>query len=491
MIAGYLLESTLEISAARAPGHTALVCGTAHFAYGEIDAWANSLAHALIASGVRRGDRVAKWLENSPGAVSAIFATLKAGAVFVPVNPSTKRDKLEFLLADSGASALVTGAGKFHPSGVAVLTPDDADGYPSTPPAKQAIDRDLAAIIYTSGSTGRPKGVMLTHLNMMSAANSIAAYLENTASDVIISVLPLSFDYGLYQVFLSFQAGAKLVLERGFAYPFQAIEAIQRERVTGFPLVPTISAVLLKMDLRKFDLSSLRYITNTASALPPAHIARLRELLPSVKLFSMYGLTECKRVSYLPPEEIDRRPGSVGRAMPNVEVWIEDECGERLPNGCTGELVVRGSNVMSGYWNRPEETAQVLKPGPLPDERVLHTGDLFRTDDEGYLYFVARKDDIIKCRGEKVSPREIENALSSMPGIAEVAVIGVPDAILGEAIWAFIAAGGGLTPRDVLRYCAGILEEYLVPQCVEILPELPKSPNGKVDKHELVRRANP
>jgi acyl-CoA synthetase (AMP-forming)/AMP-acid ligase II len=243
------------------------------------------------------------------------------------------------------------------------------------------------------------------------------------------------------------------------------------------------------MDLSKYSFPALRYITNTAAALPPAHISRLRALFPDVQIFSMYGLTECKRVSYLPPEQIDLRPASVGRGMPNEEVYLIDEAGNRLAPGNTGELVVRGSNVMKGYWNLPEETAKMLKPGPLPGEMVLHTGDLFRTDSEGYLYFVGRKDDIIKCRGEKVSPREIENVLCTMPEVREAAVIGVPDPLLGEAVVAFVALREGAVMRDreILRFCAAHLEEYLVPQRVRVVEALPKSLNGKVDKHELAR----
>jgi long-chain acyl-CoA synthetase len=494
MIQTYLLDSFLETSALNYPTKTALVCGTARLTYREIDEWSNRLAHTLIAAGVDRGARVAIWLDNSPEAAAAIFAILKADAVFVQVNPGTKPDKLKYILSDCGTKILITSARKAEGvelQGVRIVQPDAVESMPATAPAKLSIDLDLAAIIYTSGSTGKPKGVMLTHLNMISAANSITGYLENTSSDIILNVLPLSFDYGLYQLLMAFKVGATLVLERGFVYPFQLIETIIREKVTGLPIVPTISAVLLQMDLSKFEFPSLRYITNTAAALPLSHIARLSALFPAVKLFSMYGLTECKRVSYLPPDQIDIRPGSVGRGMPNEEVYVVDDRGVRVGPDVVGELIVRGSNVMKGYWNLPEETSKMLKPGPLPGEMVLYTGDLFRADAEGYLYFVGRRDDIIKCRGEKVSPREIENVLFAMPELVEAAVVGAPDPILGEAIWAFVVPRDGAAPcpRDVLRHCAANLEEYLVPQRVEIVTSLPKSPNGKIDKNELSRRA--
>jgi acyl-coenzyme A synthetase/AMP-(fatty) acid ligase len=319
------------------------------------------------------------------------------------------------------------------------------------------------------------------------ASLSILTYLKNTADDVVINVLPLAFDYGLYQLLMTFRFGGRLVLERGFTYPAAALQRIQAERVTGLPLVPTIAAMLLQMDLGKFDLSSLRYLSNTGQALPVEHIKRLREVVPHVAIYSMYGLTECKRVSYLPPDQIDVRPGSIGRGMPNEEIYIVDDTGKRLGPGETGELVVRGANVMKGYWERPEDTERTYRPGPLPYERVLYTGDLMRMDDEGYYYFVGRKDDIIKSRGEKVSPREVENALHACAGVAEAAVIGVPDALLGQAIKAFVVTkpGASLTAKDVQRHCAAHLEDFMVPKHIEFLAELPKGATGKIDKKSL------
>ena len=495
-----LVEEFLEESARLHPGKTALVCGERRLTYGEIDEASNRLAHALVEQGVRRGDRVAIQLENSVEAVLAIFATLKAGAVFLVLHSTTKVDKLLYVLNDSRAAALFTDATRLariraratetpHLRAVFasiedVLRRTDA---PSGPPPKRRIDLDLAALIYTSGSTGGPKGVMLTHLNVVSAATSITTYLESRPEDVVLSVLPLSFDYGLYQVLMAFKVGATLVLERSFAYPYAVIETLVREKVKVFPIVPTMAAVLLQMDLGNFDLSRLRTLTNTAAVLPTEHIRGLRTLFPQAKLFSMYGLTECKRVSYLPPDQLDHRPTSVGRGMPNQEVSIVDDAGRRVGPGVVGELVVRGSHVMKGYWDRPEETARVLKPGSFPGERVLYTGDLFRMDEEGYLYFVGRKDDIIKSRGEKVSPREVEDVLCSLAGVAEAAVVGVPDPVLGQAIKAVVALreGARLTVLDLRRHCARHLEDFSVPQVVEIRSSLPRTSNGKTSKREL------
>jgi acyl-CoA synthetase (AMP-forming)/AMP-acid ligase II len=365
---------------------------------------------------------------------------------------------------------------------------DFLNPQPVTRNLQPNIDLDLATIIYTSGSTGNPKGVMLTHLNMISAATSITSYLENIPEDIIIDILPLSFDYGLYQVLMAFKFGGTVVLEKSFTYPYEVIKQMVKERVTGFPGVPTIFAILLQMeDFKRYGLSSLRYITNTAASLPVEHIQRLRTIFPQARLYSMYGLTECKRVSYLPPEELDHRPSSVGRGMPNEEVWVVDEKGNRVGPGVVGELVVRGSNVMRGYWGDPETTERVLKPGPLPGEKVLYTGDLFKMDEEGFLYFVGRKDDMIKTRGERVSPKEVENAIYGLEGVVEVAVIPVSDDILGQAIKAFVVQRNGypMTEKDVLRQCKKELEEFAIPKYIEFRASLPKTSSGKIDKLAL------
>jgi len=509
-----LLQDFFENTARRLPAKTALVSDGARHTYESLLARVEQLARLLRARGVQRGDRVALFLDNGVDMVAGVYATLRIGAAFMPVNPLTKRDKLAYLLNDSRASALLTdgslraiweGALEANatvhtclvarkPAETARL-PERCLPWPG-PDARlegesvepRTIDQDLASIIYTSGSTGEAKGVMLTHLNMVSAMRSVSGYLGLREDDVIICVLPLAFDYGLYQVLMAFAVGATVVLERSFAFPHKVLEAIARERVTVFPGVPTIFSLLMAMkELQAYDLSALRMITNTAAALPEEHIRRLRARFPQAALFSMYGLTECKRVTYLPPEQLDIRPTSVGRGMPNEEVWLVDESGRRLPNGSTGELVIRGSHVMRGYWEKPAETAKRLRPGPLPGEMVLYSGDLFRTDDQGWLYFVARKDDIIKSRGEKVSPREVENAICSLDGVREAAVIGVPDEVLGEAVKAFIVLedGRALTERDVIRHCLGHLENFMAPKHVEFVAELPKTDTGKVRKTGL------
>jgi long-chain acyl-CoA synthetase len=298
--------------------------------------------------------------------------------------------------------------------------------------------------------------------------------------------LPLSFDYGLYQLIMVFLYSGTLVLERSFAYPSAILQRMEVEKVTGFPGVPTVFSLLLKIDLTPYDLSCLRYLSNTAAALPVSHIQQIRQKFPWATLYSMYGLTETKRTLYLPPDQLDIRPDSVGIAIPGTEVWLVDEQGNRLPPGSTGELVVRGRHVMRGYWNDPEATLKRYRPGTLPGERLCYTGDIFRMDSEGYLYFLARKDDVIKSRGEKVPPKEVENVLYAIPGVIEAAVIGVDDPILGQAIKAFLVLDGvDLTEAEVLRYCRSHMEDFMVPHVIEFREELPKTSSGKVTKQGL------
>lgn len=504
------VERFLQDSARRCPDKVALVTGGARLSYGDVDTLSDRLAGALSSRGVERGDRVVLFMENCREAVVGIFAVLKAGAVLCPVNASTKPDKLAYLLNHCRATALLTQA-RLLPAAKAALArapsvaltvatggaEDAAEALSldavlaaSAPrPNRPGIDLDLAMLIYTSGSTGRPKGVMMTHQSVVAAAASITSYLENTADDVILSALPISFDYGLYQVLMAAKVGATLVLEKSFAYPRLIFGTMAAERVTGFPMVPMMAAIMLQQkDLGRGAFAHLRYITSTAAALPPAHIARLQQLFPHVKLYSMYGLAECKRCTFMPPDELRRRPSSVGIPIPNTEAFVIDENGERAPPGVVGELVVRGAHVMKGYWEDPEATSRVLRPGPHPWEKLLHTGDLFRADADGYLYFVGRRDDIIKSRGEKVSPKEVENVLYALPGVREAAVVGVPDPILGMAIKAIlvVAPDANLEAKDVIRHCGRHLEDFMMPKFLEFRDELPKTESGKINRRRLV-----
>lgn len=505
-----LVHEFLEQSADRLPDKVALVCDGQRLTYAEVEAQANRLANALRAQGVQRGDRVALYLPNCLELAIGIFAALKAGCAFVPINHTTKFDKCAYILNNCQARVLITNGrqallarqlaevlpllktiilaspiGEAEAGDFLSYNAIQAD-YGEQRPAKVNIDLDLACLIYTSGSTGDPKGVMSDHSNVVFAASSIIEYLGNVENDITIALLPLSFDYGLYQLLMTFKFGGTLILEKGFTYPAAILKRMEEEGVTGFPGVPTIYAVLLKMDFSPYDLSSLRYLTNTAAALPPSHITEIRAKFPWATLFSMYGLTETKRTLYLPPEQLNKRPGSVGIAIPGTEVWLEDEEGRRLGSGEVGELVVRGRHVMRGYWNDPERTAIRFRLGSLGD-RLCYTGDLFRMDEEGFMYFVARKDDIIKSRGEKVAPKEVENVLYALKGVREAAVIGTLDPVLGQAVKAFVVVEGvNLTETEVLRHCRAHLEDFMVPKYVEFRQDLPKTSTGKIKKTDLM-----
>ncbi len=386
------------------------------------------------------------------------------------------------------AGAIVSGPGVERDGFVTPWADALAESAGATAPMRGNVDVDLAAILYTSGSTGDPKGVMLTHRNMLTAATSISTYLGVREDEVILNVLPLAFDYGLYQMLMAVRLGARLVLERSFTYPAQVLKRVVEERVTGFPGVPTIFSILAELKQRQaLDFSGIRYVTNTAAALPVKHITVLKEIFPEARIFSMYGLTECKRCTFLPPEDLDRKPTSVGIAIPNTELWIVDEHGEKVGPNTVGQLVIRGATVMKGYWEKPEATAKKLKPGPVPGEQVLYTGDYCKLDDEGYLYFVGRMDDVIKSRGEKVAPKEVENVLYNLQGIRDAAVIGVDDEVLGQAVKAFVVLeeGATFTDRDIVRHCQAHLEAFMVPKYVSFVPDLPKTDTGKIKKTDL------
>ncbi|WP_372399288.1 class I adenylate-forming enzyme family protein [Azospirillum sp. HJ39] len=511
----HLVHQFLTETALRDPARTALIAGDARRSFTELDRESDAIACALQSAGIGRGHRVAVMLENSIEYVAGLFATLKAGGIFVPVNPSTKADKLAYLLDDADVGLLIAPAalarqvlpaleaverppsvlwvGTALPAGATGLLYADALSSPQRPPADpRLIDQDLAAIMYTSGTTGQPKGVMLTHANYVNTTWAISTYLGNTPDDVVMCVLPLTFGYGLSQVMTAVRVGFTLVLERSFAFPAETLKRMVGHRVTGLPGVPTIFSTLLGLEAAKTaDLGSLRYLTNAAAPLPAAHLRRLRERFPQAAFHSMYGMTECcTRISTLDPADLDNKPTSVGRAIPNSEAFVADENGNRLPPGQVGELVVRGANVMRGYWARPEDTARRLRRGPQ-GETLLFTGDLFSQDAEGHLYFVSRKDDVFKCRGEKVSPKEVENALYELDGVLEACVIGVPDDADGLAVKAFLVPreGADLSEAAIRQHCRGRLESHLVPKFIEFRDSLPKTDSGKIRRAELLEEA--
>ena len=508
-----LLQDTLLATASSYPDHTALVVDDVRMNYREVAHYACRLAHALRERGVLRGDRVAIFMDNSWQCAASIYAILLAGGVFVAINAQTKRDKLAFILRDADVHVLLSEphlARVFSPvmeqlpalrvlctieSKVLVKGVENLDDaltdMPSTPPLQQAITLDLAALIYTSGTSGEPKGVMHTHQSLLFVLDSINEYLGFTQDDRLFSALPLNFGYGLFQWFSAVRAGATLVLERSFTYPGQVFKRMHDEAVTSFAAVPTVFAMMLEQDAKQsLRFPSVRLITNAAAALPVEFIPGIRRLFPQASLYKMYGQTECIRSAYLNPALAEIKTDSVGCAIPGTELLLLGEDGRMVAQGEVGNLYVRGPNVMRGYWNQPEKTAEVLVPGLLPGEFLLKSGDLFRRDADGDFYFVARSDEIIKCRGEKVSPTEVENVIYSLSAVLEVVVAGIPDLLLGEAVCAFVTVREGekLNVQQIKRICIERLENFMVPKHVLLLPQLPRTVNGKLSRKLIMEQ---
>ncbi|MDO9270834.1 MAG: AMP-binding protein [Methylobacter sp.] len=507
IVTSRLLQDTLLTTVAHYPDHTALIVDDVRMSYSEVADYACRLAHALRASGIRRGDRVAIFMDNTWQCASSIYGVLLAGGVFVVVNVQTKHDKLAFILRDSDTRVLLsephlvrvfgpvaeqlptlrvlcTSASKALPTGIESLDDALAD-MPTTPPPQSAITLDLAALIYTSGTTGFPKGVMHTHQSLLFVLDSINEYLGFSQNDRLFSALPLNFGYGLFQWLSAARAGATLVLARSFTYPMQVFNRMNNEAVTSFAGVPTIFAMMLAQDAKQpLHFPSVRILTNAAAVLPVEFIPGIRRMFPQAGLYKMYGQTECIRGAYLNPTLADIKPESVGCAIPGTELLLLDEDGQPVAPTEIGNLYVRGPHLMQGYWKQPEKTAEVLVPGLLPGEFLLKSGDLFRRDADGDFYFVARSDEIIKSRGEKVSPTEVENAIYSLSSVQEVVVAGIPDPILGEAVCAFVTIreGENLSVQQIKHICNERLENYMVPKHIVLLPELPHTANGKLSR---------
>lgn len=508
----FLLGELLVDAANEVPDRPALVTGDTSYTYREVLEDAARVANLLRGRGLERGDRVAIYMDNCAHAVASIFGATLAGGIFLVINAQAKTERLRMVLTDCEPRFLLADgrlAHQFSPAvdglDISVLTTrEDAEGGERLEPAMNeastvvpiatGVPLDLAALIYTSGSTGVPKGVMQTHSSMRFTAATICRYLELVREQKVLSVLPLSFTYGLYQLLAAVRLGATLVLERNFAYPGQIVKRFREEAPQVFAGVPTIYQTLIRLDRQKpIELPSLERLTNAAAALPTSAIGHLARIFPNARLYKMYGLTECTRVCYLDPELLESKPASVGRAIPGTEIYLTDAEGNPIEQGEIGVLHVRGPHVMQGYWNRPEASAQMLLPGRLPHDRVLRTGDWFKQDEEGLLYFVARSDDVIKTRGEKVSPVEVERVIYALEGVVDAAVIGVPDETQGQKIRAYVSIqdGADVTERTVRMHCAKHLEAYMVPTEVWFEDDLPKTGSGKVLKQALKDRDLP
>jgi acyl-CoA ligase (AMP-forming) (exosortase A-associated) len=503
---------------ARDASRAAVICGEQSADYAEIFTRVERLASALCEAGLARGERVGVLLPRSIDECAAIFAVSRADGVLVPVNPALRPQQVRHILADCAASVLVisralldgvrSGLDGLDSLKAIVCVDEVAEGGEFPAPTislagaaasailapSRAIGEDLAAILYTSGSTGRPKGVMLSHRNLIAGARIVRTYLGITPQERILSILPFSFDYGLNQWLTAAEQGACIV-PFTFRFGDEIVAALQRHAITGLAGTPTLWAILAQASpkLATTPLPHLRYITNSGGALSSDLIRKLRALLPSTDIFPMYGLTEAFRSTFLPPDQVGRRPTSIGKAIPECEVFLVDKEGRPVPPGTPGTLVHRGPTVSLGYWNRPEDTARVLRPNPLRGREqggdiVCYSGDLVVQDEEGYFYFVGREDAMIKSSGYRISPTEVEEVLMATGQFAQVAVIGLPDPVVGHRVHA--VAVPAREPIDVgaaLRACARDLHSYMVPKKIEVVEALPTSPNGKVDYKALVQ----
>ncbi|UWR85748.1 acyl--CoA ligase [Phaeobacter inhibens] len=500
-----LLTNFLEQAASDYPHSTAAEDSTRQLTFAEMRDRAQRVAQLLKQQGVARGDHVVLCMSNSVGFCVAFWATLYAGAAAVPLNTDTKVAKLAFVLGDCAATAVIhdddqsakitqslQDAGsdaamiRFGAETAFSAALDGAGDRPQQAPAT-VLDQDLAAIIYTSGSTGNPKGVMLSHLNMTSAARSVAEYLGYQATDRIFCAIPMTFDYGLHQLTMATLTGACLLVEPSFARPLFALQRLAKSGATVFPVVPTMVPLIAPLAAR-YDFSAVRSISSTAAALHAPFIDQLEVIFPNATVFSMYGLTECHRCTYLDPAELTRRRTSVGKAIPNTELWVVDADGNSHRRNATGELVIRGSTVMKGYLNNPEKTAEKLRPGPMPGEQVLYTGDTCRLDEDGFVYFISRSDDILKVAGEKVAPSEVETALIAHPDVDEVCALGVDHPVYGQQCCAFVSGPDASSPdsaRALKTWCADRLEAHVVPARILVVEALARNGNGKVDRHLL------
>ena len=518
----FLVHHMLQSSALRYSDKEALVHGSVRLTYSEVGAKVKGLASGLRNAGLRRGERVGIYLDASIAQVVSIFGVSQAGGVIVPANAALIPSQVAHIGSDCSISALITSSAKLasllpvlkdipslrfvvvigNGEAVSVQLPvHDFDamtsqrGHDTLP--DWAIEKDLAAILYTSGSTGKPKGVMLSHANVMAGATIVSTYLGITAAERILAVLPFSFDAGLNQLTTAFQQGATLVLIN-FTFARQIVDVLLKERITGLAGVPTVWTLLAQPNstLEKNTFPTLRYITNTGGAMPQSVLKVLRAALPTTSIFLMYGLTEAFRSTYLPPEELDRRPTSMGKAIPDTEILVLHEDGTLCEPGEVGELVHRGPTVSLGYWNNPEATNRVLRPNPLlppeigSEEKVCYSGDLVKRDEDGFLYYVGRRDTMIKSSGFRISPTEVEEVVFQSGKARHAAAIGVPDDLLGQAVKVFVVLRDSESwdGDALLTFCAERMPRYMVPKYFEVLDELPKTSSGKVDYPSLRRR---
>jgi acyl-CoA ligase (AMP-forming) (exosortase A-associated) len=517
-----VLHDILEEAAAAVPDKEAIFHKSSSMSYAAVCLESRRLDNTLRAGGIAKGDRIAVYMEKCCEKVVSIFGISMAGAVFVPVNKIATSPQAAHVIRDSGARVLITTYGRLPKiAEVAKELPDlewilalgpgrsEADlgpirvldwrealaGHP-VPSANAAriVETDLAAILYTSGSTGKPKGVVLSHLNIMAGARSVSEFLKITAEDRLLSILTFGFDYGLNQLITAFLKRAQIVLLE-FLFQKDIILAIPKYRITGLAAVAAtwnqLAAENWKAkDNADIDVSSLRYITNSGGAIAEANVRTLRRKLPNAEIFLMYGLTEAFRSTYLDPSLVDERPTSIGKAVPGEEILVLDDQNRPVKPGEIGELVHRGVFVAQGYWNAPDLTALRYRRNPMqpPEvpipEMVVYSGDRVRIDAQGFMYFVGRNDEMIKCAGNRISPTEVEEVLYATGWVHSAAAFGIPHEVYGQAVLLAVAPveGRNLDEAEILAYCKKTMPAYMVPQKIEIWPDFPRNVNGKLDR---------
>ncbi|SDT55660.1 acyl-CoA ligase (AMP-forming), exosortase A system-associated [Actinoplanes derwentensis] len=450
---------------------------------------------------IDKGDRVAVYLDKRIETVTAIFATSYAGGAFVPVNPVLRAKQVAYILADCDVRVLITTPDRLEALGdeleqvkslrqVIVVGSPEWDALTGEEEPVTGVDVEVAAILYTSGSTGRPKGVVLSHRNLLAGAESVSTYLELTGDDVVLAALPLSFDAGFSQLTTSFAVRAHVVLVN-YLLPRDVVKLCTRHGVTALTCVPPLWIQLAEQTWPEQTGRGLRLFANTGGRMPKTTLDRLRSLFPEARPFLMYGLTEAFRSTYLDPAQVDRRPDSIGKAIPNAEILVVRPDGSVCDPGEEGELVHRGALVALGYWNDPQRTAERFRPlpgteGALLPEPAVWSGDSVVRDEQGFLYFVGRTDDMIKTSGYRVSPTEIEEVVYGTGLVRDAVALGLPDPKLGHRIVLIVSPAGDELDVDALK--AALKKDlplYMLPKDVQVRPELPRSPNGKFDRNLL------